>query len=296
MTTLLEAADRLYGLTLPEFTPARDSLVKELRTTDRELSDRIKALKKPSTSAWVVNLLVRRDPDQVDQVLLVGAALREAQSSLDGEELRALTRQRRQLTSAITQQARSLAVEHGQKVTASVADQVEATLTAAMVDEAAGAAVRTGLLVTAMAATGVDAVDAASSVAVPDAAGFAPTTIEAPSTSPPELHIVPDPDETAKRLEIARVELAEAERDADAATEAFDAAAADVAELEARSLQMQAEIDELRRRLSEHEEEQDEIDEQLADAQQVVESARDDVRAADQARQRASARVTRLQG
>lgn len=74
MTTLLEAADRLYGLTLPEFTPARDSLVKELRTTDRELSDRIKALKKPSTSAWVVNLLVRRDPDQVDQVLLVGAA------------------------------------------------------------------------------------------------------------------------------------------------------------------------------------------------------------------------------
>ncbi|KQY63938.1 MULTISPECIES: hypothetical protein [unclassified Nocardioides] len=295
MTTLLEAADTLYGLPLPEFTPARDALAKELRATDRPLADLVKALKKPSTSAWVVNLLVRRDPDQVDQVLVVGAALREAQASLDASELRALTRQRRQLTSAITQQARALAVEHGQKVTGSVADQVEATLTAAMVDEAAGAAVRTGLLVNAMTSTGIEAVDAAAYVAVPDAAGFAPSQIEAPASHPPELHIVPDPDEQAKRLDSARQQLAEAEREADAANEALTAAADEVAELEARSLQMQAEIDELRRRLAEHEEEQDQIDDQLGDAQQVVESARDDVREADLARQRAAAKVERLE-
>ena len=32
---LLEAADRLYGLTLPEFTPARDALAKELKGATR---------------------------------------------------------------------------------------------------------------------------------------------------------------------------------------------------------------------------------------------------------------------
>ncbi|KRF17974.1 hypothetical protein ASG90_06550 [Nocardioides sp. Soil797] len=294
MTTILEAADRLYGLTLAEFTPARDALVKALRKDDRDLSDQVKALKKPSTAAWVVNLLVRRDPGQVDQVLIVGAALREAQASLDGDELRALTRQRRQLTSAITQQARAIALEHGQKVTGSVSDQVEATLTAAMVDENAGAAVRTGLLVQAFSATGVDAVDAAAYVAVPDAADFVPSPVEAPSSHPPELHVVPDPDEHAKKVEAAREAVADAEREADEAAEAMTAADADMAELEARSLQMQAEIDELRRRLSEHEDEQDEIDDQLSDARQVVQSARDDVRAADAARERAAAALARL--
>ncbi len=52
-------------------------------------------------------------------------------------ELRALTRRRRQLTAAVTTQARGVAKERGLKVTAAVADQIEATLTAAMVDEGA---------------------------------------------------------------------------------------------------------------------------------------------------------------
>lgn len=33
---LLEIADELYGLTLPEFTPARDARAKELVTTDKK--------------------------------------------------------------------------------------------------------------------------------------------------------------------------------------------------------------------------------------------------------------------
>ena len=111
---LLEAADRLYGLTLPEFTPARDALVKEHKA-DKELAARLKALKKPSLAAYVVNLLVRRDAAQVDQVLVVGEALRQAQQDLDGAELRNLTRQRRQLTAAVTQQARSLASQQKQE-------------------------------------------------------------------------------------------------------------------------------------------------------------------------------------
>ena len=67
---LLAIADELYGLTLSEFTPTRDARAKELKGTD--LAPRIKALRKPSTAAWVVNLLVRREAGQVEQVLAVG--------------------------------------------------------------------------------------------------------------------------------------------------------------------------------------------------------------------------------
>src|SRR3954452_22725538 len=96
---LLEIADELYGLSLAEFTPARDARAKALKGT--ELAGPVKALRKPSMAAWVVNLLVRRDAEQVEQVLAVGAALREAQQSRLPVEVRALARQRRQLTAAV---------------------------------------------------------------------------------------------------------------------------------------------------------------------------------------------------
>lgn len=292
---LLEAADRLYGLTLPEFTPARDALAKEHKASDKELSEQLKKLKKPSVAAWVVNLLVRRDAEQVDQVLTVGEALREAQANLDGEELRALTRQRRQLTNAITIQARHLASEAGQKVTSAVADQVEATLTAAMIDAGAADAVRTGLLLNAISATGVGELDLTSYVAVPGAAGFQPSPLGEPEApEPPELHVVPDPDADEKKRKAAEERLAAAQAEVDKATGALDAATKDVEDLEAKSLQVQAEIDELKRRLGELESQQDDIDDELSDAHEVVESARADVTEADRERVRAATALDKL--
>ena len=164
---LLAIADELYGLPLPDFTPARDAKAKELKGTDT--GPRVKALKKPSVAAWVVNLLVRRDTEQVEQVLTVGEALREAQASMSGDALRELTRQRRQLTAAVTTQARRTAREEGTKVTDAVADQVEATLTAAMVDAECARAVRSGMLVAALSSTGLDPADVAGAVALPEA-------------------------------------------------------------------------------------------------------------------------------
>src|SRR3954470_5046181 len=193
---LLEIADELYALTLPEFTPARDARAKELKGTD--LAAPVKALRKPSVAAWVVNLLVRQETDQVDQVLQVGTALRQAQESMSGDELRQLTRQRRQVTAAVTPQARRLARENGQKITEAVAAQVEATLTAAMVDEQCALAVRSGMLLTALEATGVDAVDLSRAVAVPSALGFVAGPRSAAPSAKPDLHVVPDPDRDEK--------------------------------------------------------------------------------------------------
>jgi hypothetical protein len=290
---LLGIADELYALSLGDFTPARDAKAKELKGSD--LAARVKALKKPSLAAWVVNLLVRHETDQVEQVLTVGAALREAQASMSGDELRALTRQRRQLTAAVTTRARALSREHGQKVTDAVAEQVEATLTASMVDEGCATAVRSGLLVTALSATGVDAVALDKAVALPEALGFTAPAREAVAPVKPDLHVVPDPDRDEKARKAAQEELDAAEEALAEATGSFGTAAAELAELEARSMQVQAEIDELKRRIAELEETADEVDDAIGEAEDARDEAQETVAEATRERDAAAAKLARLQ-
>jgi hypothetical protein len=289
---LLSIADELYGLPLPEFTPARDAKAKELKGTD--LAAPVKALKKPSVAAWVVNLLVRRETEQVDQMLAVGEALRAAQESMSGEELRALTRQRRQLTAAVTTQARRTAREEGTKVTDAVADQVEATLTAAMVDAACGQAVRSGMLVTALATTGLEPADVAASVALPEALGFTATARQAEPPGRPDLHVVPDPEADEKAVKAAEELLASAESDLAEAREAHDRAKAAYDDLEARSLQLQSEIDELRGRIAELEASAEEVDDDRAEAEGARDEAADALREATTARDAAAAALEKL--
>ena len=289
---LLQIADELYALAPGDFTPRRDAKVKELKGTD--LAPRVKAFKKPSVAAWVVNLLVRHETEQVEQVLTVGAALREAQASMSGDELRALTRQRRQLTAAVTTRARSLAREHGQKVTEAVADQVEATLTAAMVDEGCAAAVRSGLLVSALSATGVDEVELDRAVALPEALGFTALAREAAEPTKPDLHVVPDPDRDEKARAAAQEELDSADEALAEVTETLETAAGELAELEARSMQIQAEIDELKRKIAELDEQADEVDDAIGEAEDARDEAQDAVTEATRERDAAAAKLARL--
>ena len=292
---LLATADALYGLDLADFTPTRDARAKSLKGSDAALSQQVKGLRKPSLAAWVVNLLVRHETEQVEQVLEVGAALRHAQAALEGAQLRELTRQRRQLTAAVTTRARAVAKEHGVKVTEAVADQVEATLTAAMIDEGAAKAVRSGLLVTALVATGVDELDVAAAVAAPEALGFVATRAEETPPARPELHVVPDPEADQKALRAAQEELDDAvQRLAEAATELEQATAA-VADLEARGLEVQARIDELKRELAELEASAEEVEDELAEAEDARGDAETVVADATRDRDAAAAHVTRLE-
>lgn len=289
---LLSIADELYALPLADFTPARDAKAMELKGTD--LAKEVKALKKPSLAGWVVNLLVRHEADQVEQILQVGAALREAQASMSGDDLRQLTRQRRQLTAAVTTQARRLAREHGQKITEAVAAQVEATLTAAMVDEACAKAVRSGMLLGPLAATGVDDVELDQAVALPDALGFVATAREAAEPGKPGLHVVRDPDGDKKALATARESLAEAEEELAEATEAFDTASQELSDLEARSMQIQAEIDELKRKIAELDETAEEVDEEIGEAEDAKAEAQETLTEATRARDAAAKAVAKL--
>ncbi|WP_374456609.1 hypothetical protein [Nocardioides sp.] len=281
---LLEIADELYALPLADFTPARDALVKEHKA-DKALAGSIKGLRKSSLAAWVVNLLVRRDPDQVDQVLAVGAALREAQENLDAAQLREFTKQRRQLTASVTTSARRMAREEGVKVTQSVADQIEATLTAAMLEPDAAKAVRSGMLVAALEATGLGDLDLSGAVALPAALGFSAKARPAAPPEPterPQLHVVPDPDADAKARAAADERLADARGVLSEAEKEHRAARRSVEKLQAKTLQLQSEIDELRSRIVGLESDLEEVDDELgeAEAAQVeAEEAVDEARA-----------------
>ena len=292
---LLDIADELYALDLDAFTPARDARVRELKGHG-DLPKRVKALKKPSTAAWVVNLLARHEGGQVEQVLAVGAALREAQAAMSADELRQLTRQRRQLTAAVTTQARGLAREHGLKVTEAVAEQVESTLTAAMLDEDCAQAVRSGLLLTSLASTGVDDVDVAGAVALPAALGFTARAREPQETPRPDLRVVPDPDADAKARAAAQEAVDEAAAELEEAEAALTEAAEAVAELEARGLQVQSEIDELKRRLAELDAAYEEVEEELGEAEDARSEAEAAAAAARRAHEAARAALDRLPG
>lgn len=287
---LLDVAAELYGLPLADFTPTRDARAKELKGTP--LAQQVKALKKPSTAAWVVDLLVRYETEQVEQLISVGAALREAQEGMDAVQLRELTRQRRQLTAAVTTRARGLAREHGLRVTPAVADQVEATLTAAMVDAGCAAAVRSGLLVSALATTGVDEVDVASAVAVPEALDYRVEHVEPPPPEP--LHAVPDLPDTAA-LDAARAALEEAEQTYAAARSRQQEAAAEVDRLQALTLQVNAEIDDLRRRLAEAEQRATDVEDDLASAEDARDESTAALEQAARTRDDAAAGVERLE-
>lgn len=257
---LVAIADRLYAVSADAFTEARNAAAREAGD-DKELAKRVKALRKPSTSAWAVNLLVRREAGQIDQVLTLGASLREAAASMQGEELRALTRQRRQLTTALASSARTLARESGVRLSQAVVDQIEGVLNAAMLDRVAADAVRSGLLVKAFTSTGVSELDVESVVAVPAALGTVPTPVERPK---PDLRVVPEDD--AVRRARAQDAVAEAAAEVGRVQADVDEAARQVTDLEARRLQVHEEIDELRRRLADLETEADQVEEDLDEA------------------------------
>ena len=277
---LEEAARELYAAGPGDFVGRRTELAGQARDGgDRSLAAEIKKLPKPVLSAWVVNMLVRYEADQVEQVLALGASLREAQSSMAGEELRQLGRQRRQLTAAVTRQARAVAVDLGQKVGESIATQVEETLHAAMVDEGAAAAVRTALLVKPLSATGVEQVDAAAAVAVPGMIGATapPLTRETGGPAPPELSVVPD---NSHAIEEGRHAVREAEQALTVEERTLAKASRRVEKRQAKELQLRAELDELRRKVDDLESRLEANEDDLADAEESRDDAEESVKRA----------------
>lgn len=128
-----QVTDELYGLKPSEFTAAREGYVAEARRAEDTVAAKaIAALRRPVLAAWVANLLARQQPEEAERFLALGETLREAHRALDGEQLRAASRQQHQLVTGLARTAAGLAREAGQPVSDTVLHEVEQTLQAVL--------------------------------------------------------------------------------------------------------------------------------------------------------------------
>lgn len=297
LSEALRIADQLYSLRLEEFVPTRDSWARELKAEAPAVAATVASLRKPTVAAWVVNLFVRHEAERVTQMLQVGESLRQAQQDLDGEELRGLTRQRRQLTAALTTTARRLAAARGRQVSRDVAEQVEATLTAAMVDPGCAQAVRSGLLITPVRTTGTEEASVAATLALPAALGVVATPAvdreDAPGAE--ELHVVGGAESRAQERARAEAErrLADAEEDLREKNVATGRARSRAEQVRSRRQQLRTELEDARRRVKELQQQLESAESELSGAEQAVASAEAAEASAQQARDEAAGELRR---
>lgn len=150
-------ADELYGLVPGEFTAARDARVAELKKAgDVDAAGAVKELRKPTTAAWVLNLLARRRADDIGRLVEIGDELRAAQDELNGDDLRRLSQERGTAVADIARQAGALARDAGHPVSDAVLDDVATSLDAAVADPDTARLLRAGCMTTPPARAGFE--------------------------------------------------------------------------------------------------------------------------------------------
>ncbi|MFG3013093.1 hypothetical protein ACGFZB_22015 [Streptomyces cinerochromogenes] len=300
-------ADELYGLRPEEFVAARDRRALDARKAgDEALAKEIGALRRPSLGAWVSNLLVRRQREEVEPLLELGEELRRAHRELDGDRLRRLARRQSEVIGALGRQARRLAAEAGRPVGEGVQREVEETLHAVLADPEVGRTWAKGRLVKPLSATfGFPQADEsvlARRPAPPAATGTARRdeggkgnardgksgAYEGKRPRGRAEGGEDGEDELARRrrLSEARRAARDAERDLHARETEAEAAERAVQEARARAADAEQRIQELRERLRAAEEEQRRAREE---EQTAREQAREAGRAVGGARRRAAA-------
>lgn len=269
---LTEIARDLYGLPPGDFTGERNARAKRARSEgEAALAAAIARLPKPVVAAWVVNILARQRPDRVRDLVNLGEELRGAQSDADATALRTLTTMRRTLIAAVAKEAAALATELGTSPSGAVVERVEATLHAAMTDPRAAEAVRSGLL-RAPLTPSLDDVDLTDALAVPiDGIGHLPAGGTGDRDAPVDLSArrASARARNAKEIADAKAELAAAEAAADRTGAMLRARTGEVRTLQAKVLQVRAELDEAMRLVAELEERLEPLTVSLVGAQEA---------------------------
>jgi hypothetical protein len=271
-------ATELYGLVPAEFTNARDARASEAkRAGGRELAKAIGKLRRPSVGAWLANALVRERPYEVQSMLDLGEALRQAQAHLAKEELRKLQKQRRSAVAALLGDAAALARDRGETISISVTRDLEATLEAALLDPEAASALKAGVLTTGLRYAGLgwpaaaDDPSPSEGTSEPPSQGTSeqPTIVGRAEVSGPGL---PQGDQ-------ALLSTAEAERGAEARLAEAQLAEAQLAEAELAETERQA--DAAKRRLDEAERDRDMRRRKVADLERQLDDARAEAQKAE---------------
>ncbi|WP_341395702.1 hypothetical protein [Arthrobacter sp. G119Y2] len=320
MAGTTDAVAELYALMPEEFTAARNRRASEAaKAGDKALGKAIRSLPKPSSAAWLVNMLSLHRAELISEVLELGAVLREAQNDLDQKQLRHLSGERQRLLRSAAREAQNLAKELGHPVSAAVGAEVEQTLWAAMTDADAAAAAASGQLVRGLEANGWDPVDVEGAVADPgsvrppasgthrtrsspspgaggdggdggDGSGPASKTSASAGTAAQARKEKAAADR-ARRA--ARSSLEEAQRDAARAEDALKEAQDEVDAVADRRDELTDEIDELRERIRDLEREVASVDRRAGTLERARDAARRSARAARRAVEKAQ---TKLEG
>ncbi|MGY1815067.1 hypothetical protein [Blastococcus sp. SYSU D00820] len=285
---LEEVADELYEVPPEEFVAVRTERQQQARAEgDRALAKAIGALPKPSTAAWVCNLLVRAHREEIESLIELGDLLREAQDSLAGDQLRALNRQRSQLLSALTRQASVRARERGHAVSTAVAGQVEETLRAALADPEAGAALLEGRLTSPMSYSGLGGVTGISRPHLELVPEPPPRERRAPARAPradPDRRAREEAERRAREEEARRAAEEQRRRELAEARAAVEEAEALAAEAEEAAEEERRSVAELDRRRTAARERVEELAAELERAEQAATDAATELKRAERRR------------
>jgi hypothetical protein len=227
---LADAVAELYQGDPEEFMARRGELVAQAREAGQAAAAKqIGALRKPTRSAWVVNRLVRADPEVTARLAALAAELRDTGPSMDGGRIRELTTARARLIDELTRQA----LDDLPAAPAAVREEVRATFDAALADPEVAA--NLGTLVRAA-----------------HWAGFGLDPGGAPAPPPPAAKTKkPAPAEpSAERERRRREKIISAERAVAEADRAADAANAAERELEDVVRRLEAELAQARQQLA----------------------------------------------
>ena len=235
---LADAVAELYEADPDGFTERRAELAAAARDAgEPAAAKQITALRKPTRSAWVVNRLVRSDPDVRSRLDALAADLRAAAGSAEGARIRELTAARARLVDELTRSA--LRVSELPAPPAALREEVTATLDAAIADPEVAA--RLGTLVRAAHWAGFGLAPAGGGAPAPPSSA-AKTQKPAPAEPSAER-------ERRHREKIISAEraVAEADRTADAANAAERERQDVVRRLEAELAQARQQLADARR-------------------------------------------------
>jgi len=289
------AADQLYAISPDDFVAQRTALVAEARAAkDRVLAKEIGQLRRPTRSAWLVNVLSRAEPERITELLELGTALQQAQQRMAGDDLRRLSKQRRSMIDSLSRRARELGAEQDYAATDAAIQEVSQTLQAALGDPSVADLVRAGRVHQAVSYGGFGPSDLASALA-------ASLPAAEPKTKPPKA--APDSDEESApatpQPDTAEIQAAEQETAAkrQAAEDAAEAAAEAESTAEAattRSDELADEVESLRTRLRDAEEQERTAREEARTARKRSMELRREAAAAAQDASAATARLDQL--
>jgi hypothetical protein len=126
--------DALFQLTPPEFVTARNALATQLKKAGQnDVARRVKALPKPSISAWTVNQLYWKHRAAFEKLLANGERFRQAQVSrlaCKGTDIHKLLNERREELSAMSRLAAQILQRSSGAAPSGVMRRITATLEA----------------------------------------------------------------------------------------------------------------------------------------------------------------------